>query len=60
MKISYLDILDLSLFIPCPFKVTMVVFAYVFEEFNMFANNGPLPNVIFAPYILNTPCLTEN
>ena len=36
-KTSYLDILNLSLFISCSIRVTMVVFADLFEEFYIFA-----------------------
>ena len=52
MKTSYKDILNRSLFISCTFKVTMVVFADVFEEFYIFAI---IMDPFLAPHILNTP-----
>ena len=58
-KTSYLDILNLTLFISCTFKVPIVVFVDVSEEFYTFA---AIVNVIFsaALYILNIPCLFED
>ena len=49
MENNYLNIFYLSLSISCTFKVTLVVFADVFEEYYIFCdNNGPLPNVILC------------
>ena len=55
-KTSYPNVLNLSLFISCSFKVTMVVFGYVFEEYYIFCDNdGPLSNVRFsALYFYNS------
>ena len=58
MKTSYLNILNLSLFISCTFKVPIVVFVDVSEEFYTFAAiAGPFrTSFLVRPIILNTPC----
>ena len=49
-KKSFLDIFNFSLFLSYTFKVTMVVFADVFEEFYIFAAamDPDFPNVSFS------------
>ena len=52
-----LDIFNLSLFLSCTFKVTLVVFADVFEEFFILAVIMDLfRTLLLAPYILNIVC----
>ena len=52
-----LDIFNLSLFLSCTFKVTLVLFADVFEEFFIFAViMDPFRTSLLAPYILNIVC----
>ena len=53
--------MKLSLFISYTFKVTFVVFADVFEELYIFSIiMDPFHTSFLAPYILNTPCETED
>ena len=57
LKTSYLNIFYLSLSIACTFKVTLVVFADVFEEYYIFAIiMDPFQTSFLAPCIINTPC----
>ena len=54
-KRSYLNIFNLSLVLPCIFKVTMVFFTDILEEFYILAVIiDPLPNVFvkLTTYIL--------
>ena len=56
-KTSYLNIFDLSLSILCTFKVTLVVFADVFEEYYIVAIiMDPFHTSFLATYILDIPC----
>ena len=56
-KRRFLSIINLALFISCTFKVILVVFVDVFEEFYIFAFiMDPFQTSFLAPCILNTPC----
>ena len=54
---GFLDIFNLSQLLSSSFKVTLVVFADVFEEFLIFAVIMDLFRTsLLAPYILNSVC----
>ena len=52
-KTCYLDIINLSLFLSCTFKSLWLFMSPLLENLLFCGNNGPLPNVILASYILN-------